>query len=138
MRFIPYITLNGNAAEAMEFYERVYGGTTKGVMRFGDMPNPESPIPEEARNRVLHAVLEVDGNLLFLSDTAPGAHFALGNQLSIAIVFEDEQRIRAVYASLADGGQVLMELQQTFFSPAFAMVRDRFGVVWQLNLGASR
>jgi PhnB protein len=138
VRFIPYITLNGNAAEAVEFYAKVFEATNKGVMRFGDMPNPEFPVPEEARNRVLHAELDIDGNTVFLSDTFPGSHFVLGNQLAIAVMFKDEQRIKAIYGRLSDGGTVLMELQQTFWSPAYAMVSDKFGVLWQLTLETGR
>lgn len=134
MKLIPYITLDGNAAEAIEFYQKVFAGTNRGVMHYGDAPNPEHPLPEEARNRVLHAELEIEGNLLYFSDTFPGSSVTLGDQLSIAVVFEEEPRIKAVYASLIDGGQALMELQKTFWSPGYAMVRDRFGVTWQLNL----
>ncbi|MGE5506873.1 MAG: VOC family protein [Chitinophagales bacterium] len=136
MKFVPYITLNGNAAEAVDFYVEVFGAKNKGVMRFGDMPNPESPLPEEARRRVLHAEIEVEGNLLFFSDTFPGRPFTLGDQLAIAVLFTDEPKLRAVYGRLSDGGRVLMELQKTFWSPAYAMVTDKFGVTWQLSLEA--
>jgi PhnB protein len=37
-----------------------------------------------------------------------------------------------VFAALADGGQVQMPLMQTFFSPRFGMVADRFGVSWMI------
>ena len=37
-----------------------------------------------------------------------------------------------LFASLADGGQVQMPLTQTFFSPRFGMVADRFGVSWMI------
>lgn len=65
-------------------------------------------------------------------------HHGVANQLAIAVLFEDEQRIKAVYDGLSAGGNVLMPLQPTFGSPAYAMVRDRFGVTWYLSLEASR
>ena len=35
-------------------------------------------------------------------------------------------------AGLADGGTVQMPLTKTFFSQAFGMVADRFGVPWMV------
>jgi uncharacterized glyoxalase superfamily protein PhnB len=36
---------------------------------------------------------------------------------------------------LADGGQVVMPLDDYGFSRLFAWVADKFGVSWQLNMG---
>jgi PhnB protein len=52
--------------------------------------------------------------------------FALS--LTVADPAEAERR----FAALGDGGQVLMPLMQTFFSPSFGMVADRFGVSWMV------
>lgn len=134
VRFVPYITLDGNTAEAVDFYLQVFGGKSKGVMRYGDMPNPESPLPEEARNRVLHAEIEVEGNDLFFSDTFPGNPLSFGDQLAIGLLIADEPRLKAIYDRLSEGGHVSMELQKTFWSPGYAVVTDKFGITWQLNL----
>ena len=37
-----------------------------------------------------------------------------------------------LFAALADGGQVQTPMTKTFFSPAFGMVADRFGVSWMI------
>ena len=37
-----------------------------------------------------------------------------------------------LFHALADGGQVQMPLGKTFFSQAFGMVADRFGVPWMV------
>jgi uncharacterized glyoxalase superfamily protein PhnB len=34
------------------------------------------------------------------------------------------------FAALSDGGQVQIPLAETFFSPCFGIVADRFGVMW--------
>jgi len=39
---------------------------------------------------------------------------------------------KRLFAALSDGGQVQMPLAKTFFSPAFGMVADRFGVSWMV------
>ena len=37
-----------------------------------------------------------------------------------------------IFTSLADGGQVLMPMEQTFFASRFGQVRDRFGINWMI------
>ena len=39
---------------------------------------------------------------------------------------------RSLFDALSDGGQVFQPLGPTFFSPAFGMVSDRFGVSWMV------
>lgn len=53
-----------------------------------------------------------------------------GIMLSLAV--DSEAEARRLFNALADGGQVRMPLAQTFFSPAFGMVADRFGVSWMV------
>ncbi|GIP29550.1 VOC family protein [Paenibacillus sp. J23TS9] len=137
LKIAPYIVLNGNCAEAVAFYEKVLGANNLGIQRFGDMPDEGHPVPEEAKDRVLHAALEFDGQMLLFSDTFPGNPFQLGDQLSIAIMTSDLERLKSIFHALSDGGQVHMELQETFWSPLFGMVRDRFGISWQLSGEAS-
>ncbi|MOA49624.1 hypothetical protein D3C78_1725240 [compost metagenome] len=81
----------------------------------------------------MHAAIEIDGTTIMFSDTFPGQPFTYGDQLSIAIVTNDMERLKSIYHALADGGQVIMELQKTFWSPLYGMVKDKFGIQWQLN-----
>ena len=39
---------------------------------------------------------------------------------------------KRVYEALSAGGEASMPLTKTFFSPAFGMLRDRFGVNWMV------
>ena len=41
-----------------------------------------------------------------------------------------------VFAGLAEGGDVLMPLQTTHWSPRYGVVRDRFGIRWEINCDA--
>ena len=44
----------------------------------------------------------------------------------------DPDDAKRVYDALADGGQATQPLMETFFSPAFGMVTDRFGTPWMV------
>lgn len=46
----------------------------------------------------------------------------------------EETEAREIFAALGDGGQVVMPLQKTDWSPLYGIVKDRFGVTFQVNV----
>lgn len=62
----------------------------------------------------------------------PGSSFRLGDELTIAITSNELDRLKQIYAELSEEGEVEMEQQETFFSPLYAIVRDKYGITWQL------
>lgn len=132
----PYLNFDGNAREAVHFYERALGGKVVGIMTFGDMPeDPNYPLPEGAKDRVMHAHLIIGDSALMFSDTFPGMpHQPGGDTVHIAIHPSDEARAREIFAALEDGGQVVMPLQKTDWSPLYGAVKDKFGITFQVNV----
>ncbi|MDR1238316.1 MAG: VOC family protein [Propionibacteriaceae bacterium] len=133
----PFITFEGQAAAAMDFYERVFDGTNKQIMRWSDLPpNPEAPPPEKMSDQVLYGRMTICGTDVNFSDTDPDFHapevFAQSCFISLALHFESEKELRATYAALSEGGTVLMEIAPQFFAEWYAWVQDKFGVTWQL------
>lgn len=132
-RLIPYITLDGNAKDAIQFYEKALDAQLLFIQTFGEMPeNPEFPIPAEFKARVGHATLKVGETELMFSDTFPGSPFSSGNQVSICITTDSVEQSRKMFDALQQGGQVGMALQETHFSPAYGNVTDKFGVTFQI------
>lgn len=130
----PYLVLNGNGQEAVTFYEKSLDAKVEVRQTFGEMPeNPEHPIPAEAKDRILHAHLKVGNTDLMISDTFPGQPFETGSQVTIAIRISDAEKAKEVFEKLQDGGEVIMPLQETFWSPAYGNVKDKFGVEWQIS-----
>lgn len=129
-----YLNFNGNCREAVEFYAKVFNTEEPRIMTFGEAPpNPEFPLPEEAKNLVMHARLSISGSNVMFSDTFPGTPFVVGNNISLAIVSQNEDEITSYYNQLKEGGKVNMELQETFWSKCYGQVVDKFGVEWQLS-----
>ncbi|MFP7254181.1 VOC family protein [Terribacillus goriensis] len=129
-----YIVTNGNGQEAVKLYEEALGAQVLHIQTFGEMPeDPNHPIPAEAKDRVLHAHLKVGGNDLMLSDTFPGQPLELGDQVGIAVISSTPEETKDVFEKLSGGGQIIMELQQTFWSPLYGQVKDKFGVTWQVS-----
>ena len=71
------------------------------------------------------------------SDVFPGMPFVAGNNISLTIVSENMDEIQSAFNKLKDGGTVGMDLQETFWSKAYGSLTDKFGIIWQFNLGIS-
>lgn len=131
----PYFVFNGETREAVEFYAKVFQAKNVTISTFGEIPpDPEHPVPEEAKDLVMHALIELEDAKMMFSDTFPGwPKVTAGDNITIAYVSNDEQEIRTIFNGLADGGKVTMDLQQTFWSKCYGQVTDKFGVLWQLS-----
>ncbi|WP_108669137.1 VOC family protein [Peribacillus acanthi] len=129
-----YLNFNGNCREAVEFYAEVFGTETPKIMTFGEAPpNPEYPLPEEAKHLVMHTRLNIDGSNVMFSDVFPGMPFIEGNNINLALVSKDIEYMTSVFHKLKVDGKVGMELQETFWSKLYGQVTDKFGITWLLN-----
>lgn len=134
MRISPYISFNGNCTEAVAFYEKVFNVKAQ-VQRYKDAP-PDSGIPmsEDTENLVLHAQFELDSEVVMLSDTFPGYSVKAGENIALTLEFDDVETAKAVFNTLKDGGEVSMELEETFWSKCFGSLTDKFGIGWNISL----
>ena len=132
-----YLNFDGNTREAVEFYARVFETEALQVTTFAEGgEDPEHPLPPEARDRLMHARLYIDGTPLMFSDTYPGmpGRFTIGNNFSLIITGADRGKMEQRFNALAAGGEVTMPLQETFWSKMYGQVRDKFGIEWQFSL----
>jgi PhnB protein len=133
LKLTPYIVLDGRANEAMHFYENVLGAKIVFNQSFGESPEkPEFPLPPEAKDRVMHAVIQIGESELFFSDTPPGQPSQPGDQVTLCIQTDDREKSKRIFEALSEGGKVQMPLQETFFSPAYGIVTDKFGTTFQI------
>jgi PhnB protein len=134
MRIEPYLNLDGRCDEAIAFYTQALGARTERLMRFSDSPDPLPPgmVPPGMEHKVMHASLRIGDTAVMLSDGSCRGETDL-HGITLSIATTDLAAATRMFAALADGGQVQMPLGKTFWSPAFGMVQDRFGVSWMLN-----
>ncbi|MCM3706935.1 MULTISPECIES: VOC family protein [Cytobacillus] len=129
-----YLNFDGNTREAIEFYVKAFELEMPEITTFGDAPqNPEYPLPEEAKNLVMHSSLTICDSAVMFSDTFPGMPFTVGNNINLAVVIDDLDNLRKYFKNLSDGGNVTMELQETFWSKSFGQLTDKFGVNWMFS-----
>jgi PhnB protein len=129
-----YLTFDGNAAEAMRFYEKTLGGTMQMMMTVGEAPGTEQ-MPADAKNRIMHASLAYGDGLLMASDSMPGQPYEGMKGFGVALTIETVAEAKRVFDAFADGGKVTMPFDKTFWVEGFGMVTDRFGTPWLINGG---
>lgn len=126
----PYLFFDGRCEEALTFYQRTLGAKVEMLMRFKDSPEPTSA-PPAPPDKVMHASVKIGDTTVMASDgRCAGAPTFEGFALALSVASEAEAR--RAFDALAEGGQVRMPLGKTFFSPAFGMLADRFGVAWMI------
>lgn len=129
----PYLFYEGRCEEAIEFYHKAIGAETVMLFRFADSPEPAQADcqPPGSGNKIMHATIKVGETVLLVSDgRCSGKPNFQGMALSISVPAEaDADRF---FNALGDGGQVVMPLTKTFYSPRFGMVNDRFGLMWMI------
>jgi PhnB protein len=129
-----YLNFNGNCREAVEYYAQVFGTEKPQIMTFGDTPpDPNFSLPEEAKNLVMHTRLNIDGSNVMFSDVFPGMPFIAGNNISLSLVNENIDQIKSAFNKLKEGGNVRMDLQETFWSKCYGSLTDKFGIEWQFS-----
>ena len=133
MHIQPYLFFEGRCEEAVEFYKKALGANVEMLMRYKENPEPTlcpggGAIPGD---KVMHASIKIGDTSVMASDgMCSGKPSFQGFALSVTAADHAEAERR--FAALAAGGQVQMPLGKTFFSPAFGMVADRFGVPWMV------
>jgi PhnB protein len=133
MQLTPYLLFNGNCEEAFKLYAQVLGGKIDTMMLHEGSP-AEQQVPPEWRKKVLHAHMTVGDQVLMASDAPPG-HYHQPQGFSVSIQVKDVAQGERIFNALAAGGNVMMPFQKTFWSPGFGMLKDRFGIPWQVNCG---
>ena len=135
-----YLSFNGNCEKAFTFYKSVFGGEFNYVGRFKDMPpSEEYPMAEADKERIMHVGLPISKETILLgSDCESNGDFVQGNNFSICINPDSEEEARRIFNALAEGGNVAMPLEKTFWSPLFGMLTDQFGINWMVDIAVEQ
>lgn len=129
----PYLFFEGQADDAIAFYKQALGATVEMLLRYQDSPEapPPEKIPADKLSKIQHASLRIGSSVLSLSDGhCSGTPNFKG--FAITLVMQAAGDVERAFAALSAGGQVVQPLIETFFTPRFGMVVDRFGVMWML------
>jgi len=131
MSFNPYLFFSGDCQQAFAFYSRVFGVDAQ-VMTAGDVPDGMDPMSGAEPHHVMHASIDLGGSYLMGSDDPTGD---TGPKRGIAVSYTapDPAAAQVTFDNLAEGGTITLPVSATFWSPAFGMLIDRFGVSWMVD-----
>lgn len=131
MHLSAHLAFDGTCRDAIELYARAFGGTIQTMLPYRGSPMADA-VPADWQDRIMHATLVVGPSMLMGADAPPGEYKAPAG-FAMAVSPADVAGAHRVFATLAEGGTVLMPMAATFWAAAFGVVRDRFGVTWEIN-----
>ena len=132
----PYISFEGNAREAMEFYKSVFGGKLD-LSTFGEAGMTESGMQPD---QIMHAMLVADNGITLMgADTATGMReYVAGTNISISLSGDNETELTGYYNKLAEGGKIDQPLSKAPWGDMFGMCADKYGIFWMVNIAGKK
>ena len=123
-----HVMFQGKAEEAVDLYSAVFEDFKVGeIDRYGDGE-------QVAAGAFKLADVSFAGQEYIIFDSPPVHEFSFTPSMSIFVDFDTADELETAFRKLADGGEVMMPLDDYGFSRRFGWVADRFGLSWQLNL----
>jgi PhnB protein len=132
-----YLFFGGRCEEAIAFYRGAIGAEMEMLMRFDQCPDPlpEGMLAPGFEKKVMHASLRIGETRVMVADGCGGEGDSKAfDGFSLSLSLGTEEDAANAFRALAEGGTVTMPLGQTFWSPCFGMVTDRFGVGWMVTV----
>lgn len=135
-RINPYINFNGNAEEAFVFYQSVFGGEISNILRFKDLASPEFPVAEKDAEKVLRICLPIGDTTLIANDVPDfmGPVNENENRSKIAVMANNREEAEKIFQGLSAGATVEMSLGESPWGTLFAMLRDKYGIEWTIEV----
>lgn len=129
----PYLSFKGNAEDAFNFYQSVFGGELQ-VDRYKDLEDNMGASGDDL-NKVANVALQIGaGTTLFASDiiTTSAQDLTAGNNFSIQLETENAEEAETLFKKLSADGEIDMPLMQTEWANKFGMLTDKFGIKWMV------
>lgn len=134
LKIVPSLSFNGQCREAFEFYARVLGGTIRAANAYSEAPN--MPMAEDKKDWLMHCWLDVGDQAIMGADMdvqwAPNIQKPK-NGFDVTLHTTDVEQARRWHAALSEGGRATMPFSETFWSPGYGGLVDKFGVPWMVN-----
>lgn len=135
MKIVPSLSFQGQCKEAFEFYAEVLGGKITAAFSYRDAP-PGMPISPGCEDWLMHCWLDIGDQSIMGADMekqwAPNIDKPK-NGFDVTLHTPDRAQAERWYNALAEGGRAVMPFGETFWSPGYGNLVDRFGVPWMVN-----
>ena len=135
MKIVTSLSFRGECREAFEFYARVLDGKITAAFPYGEGP-PDMPVGPQYKDWLMHCWLEVGDQAIMGADMDVDWAKNIDkpkNGFDVTLHTDDAAQARRWYDALVEGGQPTMPFGETFWSPGFGGLIDKFGVPWMVN-----
>src|SRR4051812_9824344 len=127
MKLYTQLNFGGNCEEAFRFYEKHLGGKIIMMMNQSQAPGA----PTGAGKAIIHARMSI-GNTELIANDVPSSVFKKMRSVYLYLSVDSAKEAERVHNLLAEGGEIYMPMEETFYATRFSMLRDRFGVSWSI------
>jgi PhnB protein len=127
-----YLFFPVNTEQAMAFYQQVFGGQVS-ITRRGDV---DPTAASEQQNQVIHALL-TGGDITLRASDREDVSADPQTRIELSLIGTDDARLRTMFDGLAKDGTVRAKLERQFWGDIFGAVTDKYGIGWQVNIGAA-
>jgi PhnB protein len=131
MRVSPHLTFDGQCKSAFLAYQRILRGNIVTMLTYGESPMA-SHVDKRWHERIVHATLALDDIELTGADAFPQG-YTKPQGFFVTLTFDGRDEAEAVFEALSDQGEVHLPFEETFWSPGYGVVTDRFGTPWEVN-----
>lgn len=137
----PWLNFNGNAEEAFEFYQSVFGGEFEKVVRFKDIATEEFPVDEKEEQKIMYIALPIGNNTKIIANDVPevlGKVNERENRSKILVNCESREEADRLFEGLSAGGEVEGPMGDSPWDSYAGMFRDKYGIEWIIEFSSTK
>ncbi|WP_416235581.1 VOC family protein [Paenibacillus sp. SGZ-1009] len=136
---IPFLSLNGKAAEAIAFYEQL-GATVLLKVTYAQLAAMDDSfhVQPGQEQHITHSILQFGSNKLMIAEASveleqPWQH---GSSFSLCLQSRQHEHMELLYHHMIADARcnIIVPFAPNSFSSGYAAVRDPFGVVFQFTV----
>ncbi|MEJ2851831.1 MULTISPECIES: VOC family protein [unclassified Saccharothrix] len=127
-----HLNFRGEARAALEFYQSVFGGQLA-IVTYSDAGNVQE---ESAADQVMWGQVQAENGFHVMAYDVPASMgYDQGeNSFFVSVRGETVDEVTSYWAKLSAGATVVIPLGPAGWAPTYGMLRDRFGVVWVIDV----
>lgn len=128
----PHLNFRGQAKSALNFYQSIFGGEQM-VFTYEQAGNVQNP--DEA-TQIMWGQLKSDKGIHLMAYDVPSflPHSQGDNAFFVSVRGNDADEIKIYWKKLSSDAEILFNLAPTSWAPLYGMLKDKFGIVWVLDL----
>ncbi len=134
----PYLVYNGKCEEAFNFYKNIFSNAELHITRYKDAPEEAKKFfPNAPNESVVHATLKINENTVIMgndnAESSPQLIKPFSNDFYLYFVTDNPKEAIRIFNELSIAGKIILPIAQTFWSPLYGVLIDRFGIHWKLT-----